>query len=143
MNGLSPVQKHLYEFTEFLTKILQVDNTGAELKGKAVYQDACGALRQCGIKQSPRILLQNVKSLELQEVQDAEVCCGFGGTFAVKFEPISIAMAAQKVKSAVASGADYLISTDLSCLMHMETYIRKQGIPLRTMHIADVLASGW
>lgn len=143
LNGLSPVQKHLYEFTEFLTKILQVDNTGAELKGKAVYHDGCGALRECGIKQSPRILLQNVKSLELQEVQDAEVCCGFGGTFAVKFEPISIAMAAQKVKSAVASGADYLISTDLSCLMHMETYIRKQGIPLRTMHIADVLASGW
>ncbi len=140
MNGLSPVQKHLYEFTEFLTKILQVDNTGAELKGKAVYHDACGALRQYGIKQSPMILLQNVKSLE---VQDAEVCCGFGGTFAVKFEPISIAMAAQKVNSAVASGADYLISTDLSCLMHMETYMRKQGIPLRTMHMADVLASGW
>jgi len=143
LNNPRPVSQQLYEFTEFLTKILRVENTCAELNGIGVYHDACGALRECGIKQSPRGLLKNVKGLELREVADAEVCCGFGGTFAVKFEPISIGMAEQKVNSAVKAGADYLISTDLSCLLHLDSYIRKNRIPLKTMHIADVLASGW
>jgi L-lactate dehydrogenase complex protein LldE len=139
----NPVRQQLYEFTEFLTKILLVENVGAELNGIGVYHDACGALRECGIKQSPRNLLKHVKGLQLKEVADAEVCCGFGGTFAVKFESISIGMAEQKVNSAVKAGADYLISTDLSCLMHLDAYIRKHGIPLKTMHIVDVLVSGW
>jgi L-lactate dehydrogenase complex protein LldE len=71
------------------------------------------------------------------------VCCGFGGTFAVKFESISIAMADQKVNNALATGADYIISTDLSCLMHLDGYIKHKNLSLKTMHIADVLASGW
>jgi L-lactate dehydrogenase complex protein LldE len=72
-----------------------------------------------------------------------ETCCGFGGAFAVKFEAISIGMAEQKVEHALATGADYLISTDLSCLMHLQGYIDGRGAPIRTMHLADVLASGW
>ena len=76
-------------------------------------------------------------------MQDNETCCGFGGTFAVKFESISIGMADQKVTNALATGAEYIISTDLSCLMHVEGYIREKRFPIKTMHIADVLAQGW
>lgn len=142
-NGLHPVQKQLFEFTEFLTKVLGIKDVGAELQGRAVYHDACGALRECGIKDAPRELLQHVKGLELSETDDCEVCCGFGGTFAVKFESISAAMAEQKVINAVAVGANYIISTDLSCLMQLEGYIRRNNHALKTLHIVDVLASGW
>ncbi|MFA7472668.1 MAG: (Fe-S)-binding protein, partial [Spirosomataceae bacterium] len=85
----------------------------------------------------------HVKGLELVETDDCEVCCGFGGTFSVKFEPISVAMAEQKVATAIAAGADYIISTDLSCLMQLDGYIKQNNYVLKTMHIADVLASGW
>jgi len=133
----------LYEFSEFLIKILNIDDFGATLQGKATYHDSCSGLRECRIKQEPRKLLANVKGLELVELNDVETCCGFGGTFAVKFEAISIAMGEQKVENALATDAEYLISTDLSCLMHLEGYIKHKGYSLKTMHLADVLASGW
>ena len=91
----------------------------------------------------PRQLLSKVKGLEIVEMNDVETCCGFGGTFAVKFEAISIGMAEQKVENAMATGAQYLISTDMSCLMHLQGYINQKGYSLKTLHIADVLASGW
>jgi L-lactate dehydrogenase complex protein LldE len=131
------------EITEFLTNIVKVTNFGAVLNGKATYHDACGALRECGIKEGPRQLLQNVKGLELVEMKEKETCCGFGGTFSVKFEPISVGMAQTKVQSAVETGAKYMLSTDVSCLMHIDGYIRKNNIDMQTMHIVDVLASGW
>ncbi|MBC7555310.1 MAG: (Fe-S)-binding protein [Taibaiella sp.] len=137
------VSGNVYEFSEFLINVLNADNVGAELNGKATYHDACGALRECGIKHAPRQLLANVKGLELVEMKEAETCCGFGGTFAVKFEPISIGMAQVKVKSALDTGAKYIITTDVSCMMHMQGYIDHNNLPIRTMHIADVLASGW
>jgi L-lactate dehydrogenase complex protein LldE len=76
-------------------------------------------------------------------MNDVETCCGFGGTFAVKFDAISIGMADQKTTNALATGAELIISTDLSCLMHIDGYIKGKNLPLKTMHIADVLASGW
>jgi L-lactate dehydrogenase complex protein LldE len=137
------VGRRMYEFTEFLTEVLKVDDLGAALDGKATYHDACGALRECGIKQGPRKLLNNVSGLELVEMKECETCCGFGGTFAVKYEPISIGMAQTKIQSALETGAKYMISTDVSCLMHLQGYIDNHRLPIRTMHIADVLASGW
>ena len=142
-NLCSQVQGNMFEFTEFLTKVLKADNTGARLNGKATYHDACGALRECGIKEGPRKLLSNVAGLELVEMGECETCCGFGGTFAVKYEPISIGMAQVKVKSALDTGARYMITTDVSCMMHMQGYINENNFPIQTMHIADVLASGW
>lgn len=133
----------LFEFSEFLTKILKIDNYGAQLNVKATYHDSCAALRECKIKEGPRMLLQKVKGLELVEMNETGTCCGFGGTFAVKFEDISNAMADQKIGHALNTGATHIISTDLSCLMHLQGIISKKAIPLTTMHIADVLASGW
>ncbi|MET0634952.1 MAG: (Fe-S)-binding protein [Chitinophagaceae bacterium] len=135
--------KRLYEFSEFLVNVLGRSQFDATLNGKATYHDSCAGLRECKIKGEPRKLLANVRGLELLEMQDVETCCGFGGTFAVKFEPISIAMAEQKVENAVATGAEYIISTDLSCLMHLQGYINHKQYPIKTMHLADVLAQGW
>jgi len=142
-NKVKDLGKRVYEFTEFLTDILKIDNYGASLHAKATYHDSCAALRECKIKAGPRNLLSHVKGLELIEMNDNETCCGFGGTFSVKFEPISIGMADQKIQNALATGAEYIISTDLSCLMQLDGYIKTKGFPLKTMHIADVLANGW
>ena len=137
------VGKRIYEFSDFLVNVLHLEDFNAILTGKATYHDSCSALRECKIKTEPRKLLSHVKGLELIEMDDVETCCGFGGSFAVKFESISLAMADQKVNHALKTGAKYLISTDLSCLMHLDGYIRHKGLPLKTLHIADVLGSGW
>ena len=142
-NQVKGLGKRIYEFSEFLTEVLKIENFGAELRGKATYHDSCAALRECRIKEGPRKLLSHVKGLELVEMADNETCCGFGGTFSVKYEPISLAMADQKVRNAMATGAEYIISTDMSCLMQIQGYINKNNFPLKTLHLADVLASGW
>lgn len=137
-------KSRVYEFTEFLLDVLKVEAVpGAKFEGVATYHDSCSALRECGIKEGPRKLLASVEGLELKEMNENETCCGFGGTFAVKFDHISTGMAAQKMDNAGATGAQYLISTDSSCLLHLEGYARKQQLPIKQVHIVDVLASGW
>lgn len=142
-NEVKKVNKRIFEFTEFLVDILKITDFGSVFPGKATYHDGCGSLRECGIKNAPRELLKNVERLELVEMKEAETCCGFGGTFALKFEPIATSMAHSKIKSSLETKAEYLISSDLSCLMHLEAYIKEQGLNLKCLHIADVLASGW
>ncbi len=142
-NEVKSLGSRMFEFTEFLTKVLKVEDVGASFSAVATYHDSCAGLRECHIKQEPRKLLSFVKGLELVEMNDVETCCGFGGTFAVKFDAISAAMADQKVGNALATNAEYIISTDLSCLMHLEGRSNFTGHSIKTMHIADVLASGW
>ncbi len=140
---LAVLTARMFEFTEFMTCVLKLEDVGAVFESSATYHDSCAGLRECGIKQEPRRLLANVRGLTLKEMNDVETCCGFGGTFAVKFQPISSAMADQKVDNAHATGAECIISTDTSCLMHIEGYAKKAGKPIRCLHIADVLAMGW
>ncbi|MGV3528801.1 MAG: (Fe-S)-binding protein [Flavisolibacter sp.] len=140
-NTAKAIGANIFELSDFLVNQLHVTDFGASLNGKATYHDSCAGLRECGIKNEPRLLLQHVKGLEVVEMNDVETCCGFGGTFAVKFEPISVAMAEQKVENALATGAEYLISTDLSCLMHLQGYINGKNYNLKTLHLADVLAN--
>ena len=142
-NTCRTIQGTIFELSDFLVNVLKRDYFGAELEGKAVYHDSCSGLRECKIKEEPRQLLSKVHGLEMVEMIDTDMCCGFGGTFAVKFDAISSAMAEQKVNNALAMEAEYIISTDLSCLMHLDGYIEKNGIPLKTMHLADVLVNGW
>lgn len=143
LSTVKAIGNKIFELSEFLVKVLRVTDFGARLEAKATYHDSCAGLRECKIKNEPRLLLSGVQGLELTELNDVETCCGFGGTFAVKFEPISIAMAEQKVDNAMATEAKYLISTDLSCLMHIQGYIDNKGYGLQTLHLADVLANGW
>jgi L-lactate dehydrogenase complex protein LldE len=142
-NKCRSMQTNIFELSDFLVHIAKKDYFGAELEGKAVYHDSCSGLRECKIKDEPRRLLSKVHGLALLEMKDTDMCCGFGGTFAVKFDAISSAMAEQKVNNALEMEADYIISTDLSCLMHLDGYIKKNNLSIKTMHIADVLANGW
>lgn len=137
------LNKNIYELTDFLVNVLKVTDLGATFNHKVTYHDSCAALREYGIKDEPRELLKHVKGLELIEMKDTDVCCGFGGTFSVKHEAISTAMADQKVQNALETKAEYIISTDSSCLMHQEGFIKKHNKPIKVAHIADVLASGW
>ena len=143
LSNVKAVGAKIFELSEFLVKVLDITNFNARLEAKATYHDSCAGLRECKIKNEPRQLLANVEGLELVELNDVETCCGFGGTFAVKFEAISVNMAEQKVDNALATGAKYLISTDHSCLMHIQGYIDNKGYSLQTLHLADVLANGW
>ncbi len=131
-----------FELTDFLVNKIRFTNFGTKFQAKVTYHDACAALREYGIKNEPRILLKEALQHEIQEMQDSDVCCGFGGTFSVKHEPISTAMAQQKVENAIASGAEYITSTEASCLLHLDGYIRKHNLPVKTIHIASILANG-
>lgn len=134
------MKDRIFELSDFLVNVLKIENLGARFEAKVTYHDSCAALRECGLKQEPRKLLRQVQGLELIEMADNETCCGFGGSFAVKFEPISVAMADQKIGHATDTGAEYIISTDMSCLMHIDGCARHKGSGLKVMHLADVLA---
>lgn len=131
----------VFEFTDFLVNHLNQIEFGAEFCHKVTFHDACSGLREYGIKDEPRILLGNVKGLELVEMENTNVCCGFGGTFSAKFHHISTAMTEQKVENALKTGADYIVSTEASCIMNIEAYIRKQKLPVKAIHLADILAA--
>lgn len=135
--------KNMYEITDFLVNRLGVIDLGASFPHKVTFHDSCAGLREYGLKTEARMLLSKVKGLELVEMENRHVCCGFGGTFSVKNEAISVAMAEQKVQHALNTEAEYIVSTDLSCLMHQQAYINKQKLPIQTIHIVDILAAGW
>jgi L-lactate dehydrogenase complex protein LldE len=142
-NATREIKGKVFELSDFLVNVLKVVDLGASLNATATYHDSCAALRECKIKEEPRTLLQHVKGLNLVPLQENETCCGFGGTFAVKFEGISTAMGEQKAQHVMDTKAKYLISTDLSCLMHINGVMEKKQMPVKCLHLADVLASGY
>lgn len=130
----------LYEFSEFLTKVLHVEDIGAEFAHRVTYHDSCHLLRELGISEEPRRLLRAVRGLDLVEMDDYKLCCGFGGTFSVKFPEVSVAMGNDKLEAAARAGAEYLVANDSGCLMHLAGLIHRRGLPLKTLHLAQVLA---
>ncbi len=130
----------IYEFSQFLVNKLGVTDFGATFKGKVTFHDGCHGLRGLGVKDEPRVLLQQVRGLELLELKPAETCCGFGGTFAVKYPQISSAMGDSKCSAVLETGADYVVSNDSSCLMHIQGMLTRQNKPIRSLHLAEVLA---
>ena len=142
-NQSRQVQKNIFEFSDFLVNVLKITDLGARLNGVATFDDACSGLREYGIHREPRVLLSKVRGLELREMENTETCCGFGGMFSVKYENVAVSMAEQKLKAAEAVGAEYIISTDLSCLLHLDGFIKKQGKNIKVMHLIDALAQGW
>ena len=130
-----------YEFSDFLVTKLGVTDLGARFPHKVTFHDGCHGLRELGNKRQARDLLAKVGGLELIEMRDAETCCGFGGTFAVKYPMISTAMGEVKCASAAETNAEYIVSNDSSCLMHVQGLLDKQGRKLKTIHLAEVLSS--
>jgi len=132
----------IYELSDFLVNVLKVEKLGAKFPHKVTFHDSCSALREYGIKDEPRRLLAQVEGLELIEMEESDTCCGFGGTFAVKNNAISSAMAEKKVENSLATGAEFVVSTEASCLMNINGYCAKHESAIKGIHLADILASG-
>jgi len=138
--GAKILASKCYEFSDFLVNKLGVADLGSRFPAKVTFHDGCHGLRELGNKRPARELLAKVRGLELVEMKDAEVCCGFGGTFAAKFPMISTAMGEVKCASAFETGADYIVSNDSSCLMQVQGLLSRQGSKVKTIHLAEVLA---
>jgi L-lactate dehydrogenase complex protein LldE len=135
------LSRRVFEFSSFLVDRLGVTDVGSRFPAKVTFHDGCHGLRELHVKRQPRQLLARVKDLTLLEMEDQTSCCGFGGTFAVKFPMISTAMGETKSASALETGAEYLVSNDSSCLMHLQGLLSRQNQKLKTIHLAEVLAS--
>lgn len=134
---------NVYELTDFLVNVVQFDDFGAEFPYKVTYHDSCSALRGMGLGKEARQLLSKVNGLELVEMKQTDMCCGSDLSFALNHETISMGMANHKVRNALNTGAEYIVSSDMSCLSHQKSYIDGQELPIKVIHIAEVLASGW
>ena len=131
----------IFELTEFLVNILHTTNLNATYIGNVAYHTSCASLRECVVKDSPISLLKNVQGLNLIPFAENETCCGFGGSFAVKFEAISNAMGEQKINHIKNVHATTITSTDMSCLLHLEGIIKKNNLSIEVKHIAQILAN--
>ena len=134
------LSRRTFEFSSFLVDRLGVTDLGSRFPAKVTFHDGCHGLRELQVKRQPRILLERVKDLTLVEMEDQTSCCGFGGTFCVKFPMISTAMGETKLASALETGAEYLVSNDSSCLMHLQGLLSRQKRKLKTIHLAEILA---
>jgi L-lactate dehydrogenase complex protein LldE len=132
--------QRFFEFSEFLVKILKLEDVGASFPHRVTYHDSCHLLRELGVSEEPRRLIRAVRGIDFVEMQDYRLCCGFGGTFSVKFPEVSVAMGEDKIRAAIESGAEYLVANDSGCLMHVAGLVHRKGLPLKTMHIAELLA---
>jgi L-lactate dehydrogenase complex protein LldE len=141
-NAWKQIKKNTFEFADFLVKVLKVDTSNMRFDASITYHDACSALRECNIYEEPRKLLQPIQGIEWKEMEKNRNCCGFGGTFAAKYEPISVGMGDQKCIEAEKTGAEFLVSADLSCLLHLKAYLEKKNSSMKVMHLADILVEG-
>jgi L-lactate dehydrogenase complex protein LldE len=138
--GLQKLKEKIYEFSEFLCDVLKVTSLGGRYPHKVTYHDSCHLNRELGVREQPRQLIRNIGEIDFVEMEKSDLCCGFGGTFSYKFKELSIEMVKRKCEFIEASGAEYCIGADSSCLMNIEGYLRKHHMRAKTMHIADLLA---
>jgi L-lactate dehydrogenase complex protein LldE len=129
-----------FELTSFLVDVMKQDGVAAKLDAKITYHDSCSGLRELGVKQQPRQLLQSVEGLELVEMQTPETCCGFGGTFCVKYGEVSTDIVGRKTADINATGADLLLAGDMGCLLNMAGKLQREGSKVQVRHVAEVLA---
>jgi L-lactate dehydrogenase complex protein LldE len=129
-----------YEFSDFLVSVLGVERTGARFEAPVTYHESCHLLRELRISEQPRLLIRNVEGIDFREMENATRCCGFGGTFAVKFAEVSAAIGEDKVRWIQGSGAQYVVGADVSCLMHIGGLLKRKRLPIQTIHLAELLA---
>lgn len=134
------VGRRTFELSQFLVDILGIKDMGAAYDGKITYHDSCHLLRGLGIREQPRRLIQHLKGAEFIEMKDPDRCCGFGGTFSVKYPDISTAMVDEKIHNIIASGADTVTGCDISCLMNIQGRLSRMESPIKVLHIAQLLA---
>lgn len=130
-----------YELTDFLLNVVKLERVPGSFDGIVTYHDSCSGLREMGVKAQPRALLAKMPGLKLKEMEEAETCCGFGGTFAVKFGDISAHIAERKCANIAAAGADAVVLGDLGCMLNIEGRLRRRGdMKTKVLHVAEVLA---
>ena len=129
-----------YEFTEFLVDVLEVEDLQASYDGTVTYHDSCHLLRGIGVSEQPRRLIRKVRGVEFVEMVDSDYCCGFGGSFSVKYPDISAAMLEDKIRNIQDSGAELVVGCDTGCLMNIQGMLSRKNLPIKTMHIAQLLA---
>ena len=129
-----------FELISFLVDVRGMENVTSDYAGSVTYHDSCAGLRELGIKQQPRTLLKTIPGLELREMEDSEVCCGFGGTFCIKYPDISNRMVSDKIANIQATGADLLLAGDLGCLLNMAGKLKRLDSPIQVRHVAEILA---
>lgn len=134
------VARRTFELSEYLVDILEVVDVGAVFKGRVTYHDSCHLFHSLGVGEQPRRLIRSVAGTEFVEMPDADQCCGFGGVFSVKYPDISAALLEDKVANIVRTGADTVVGCDIGCLMNIEGMLHRKNIPVRAMHIAQLLA---
>ncbi|APH73267.1 (Fe-S)-binding protein [Aquibium oceanicum] len=130
----------VHELVSFLVDVRGMDRVTAANAGAVTYHDSCSGLRELGIRDQPRALLASMEGTEIREMPDADVCCGFGGTFCVKYPDVSNAIVETKTRTIEASGAETLLAGDLGCLMNMAGKLKRQGSRVEARHVAEVLA---
>ncbi len=129
-----------YEFTQFLVDVLGVTDVGSVGRGRVAYHPACHGLRGLGLDRQPRALLESIRGIEHCRLGEAETCCGFGGLFAVKMSEISGSLLDRKIANIEQSGADTVVATDVSCLMHIGGGLHRKGSSVRVRHLAELLS---
>lgn len=129
-----------YEPVQFLTDVMGMEGVQASYPGAVTYHASCSGLREMGVKSQPSALLRTVEGLSITETADPEVCCGFGGTFCVKFSDISTPVVSDKAADIVQTGADTVLAGDMGCLLNIAGCLKREGSPVRVHHVADVLA---
>ncbi len=134
------IAEKIFEFTEFLVDVLKVEDLNAQFAGKVTYHDSCHLNRNLGINHQPRKLLSNIRELTFVEMKAPDKCCGFGGTFAVKYSDISTAILEEKVQNIIDSGATVVTGCDMSCLMNIQGMLNRRKAPVQVMHIAQLLS---
>ena len=142
-NQYKSVQKHMFEFSDFLVNVMNASDIGARYNAKAVMFDACKAVHELKIRSAPRLLLSKVRELTLIETPSTYTCCGMSGGLDRNNEKLAVEIGSKIIQDFIAVGADTIISTDMDCLMHFDSIIKKNNWPIKVAHLADVLASGW
>lgn len=137
---LTRVRSRLREFSEFIVNELGVEDVGARFPARVTYHDACHLLRELGISDQPRRLIRAVRDVDFIEMEAPDTCCGFGGTFSVKYGEISNAILQEKLARIASSGVEYVVANDSSCLMQIAGGLSRAGSPVKTMHLAELLA---
>jgi L-lactate dehydrogenase complex protein LldE len=135
------VGQRLFELSQFLVDVLGVEDVGASYTGRVTYHDSCHLLRELGVSHAPRSLIRNVRGVEFVEMDGADACCGFGGTFSVKHPEVSTAITTEKANCIERAGADTVVACDTSCLMQTSGVLSRRASPVRCLHIAELLAA--
>lgn len=141
LKKVARIKEKTYEFSEFLVKVLNTVDVGAKYEGSVTYHASCHLLRELRVKDEPTELIKSVKGVEFKEMEMHDSCCGFGGTFSIKFPKVSVSMLDEKIKCIVKSGADTVVSADMGCLMNIEGALSRRNIPIKVIHLAQLLAS--